>query len=492
MPLSLRLRFGSTCHYTTDTVRRLNTRLNALAHANAAPETPGPADSSLGGWTVAVKSNIATAAAPTSCASQSLENYRSPFTATAVAALEQAGARVIGTTNMDEFGMGSKNQFGIYGPALNPHGSDADRSPGGSSGGSAAAVAAGMCRLALGSDTGGSVRLPAAWCGVVGFKPSYGRVSRCGLVAYGSSLDAVGFLARTAVDVQTAYRVAATSDPRDMTCMSQSLRARIDKLVNSRPWLATTKPAGDMPLRGVRIGVPREFWVDELSVPALAAWKQGAARLAAAGCEIVNVSLPHIPHTLPAYYTLALAEASSNLARYDGIRFGTRASGLPSEAASLANASLKYANTRTHGLGSEVRRRILLGTYVMSAHACRHYYLPSQRIRRLIQREFNAVFALPHALCESSTVVEERLGVDALLFPTATDTAPLQHEADACPVSSYVNDVMTVPANLAGIPAISVPAACHDGLPLGLQLAAQYGDDELLLQIASVLETVDR
>ncbi|KAJ1819514.1 Trimeric GatFAB AmidoTransferase(AdT) complex subunit [Coemansia sp. RSA 2599] len=411
---------------------------------------------------------------------------------------------------MDEFGMGSKNTYSIYGPARNPHtpqptdgSSDEgyDHSPGGSSGGSAAAVASGMCRAALGSDTGGSVRLPAAWCGVVGFKPSYGRISRYGLVPYGSSLDTVGILACSVQDVQEVFQAVSRPDNLDMTCMTESLRGRISAVSQSRSWIARLlgQKDSDMqtvntekPLAGIRIGIPKECWVKELSEPALDAWKQGARRLSDLGCEIVAVSLPHLPNSLPAYYTLALAEASSNLARYDGVRYGLRSSPDPRDPKTV-NASLKYSNTRSQGLGAEVQRRILLGTYVMSEAACRHFYLPSQKIRRLVQQDFDTVFALPNALHLGPgkpmelAAAGRPAGVDALLFPTATDTAPLLEEREENTAASYVNDVMTVPANLAGIPAISVPAGHKDGMPIGLQLAAQYGDDDLLLQIARYL-----
>ncbi|KAJ2822148.1 Trimeric GatFAB AmidoTransferase(AdT) complex subunit [Coemansia erecta] len=409
--------------------------------------------------------------------------------------------------------MGSKNQFSVHGPAYNPHTSSDGKtvhSPGGSSGGSAAAVAAGMCRVALGSDTGGSVRLPASWCGVVGFKPTYGRISRYGLSAYGSSLDAVGILARSTQDVQSVFRVVAVPDPRDMTCMSTQLRTRIDRLADARPWInsddssspsssspSSLSPSSSsaLPLSGVRIGIPRELWVEELSPAAIKAWKHGAAKLEALGCQLTPISLPHIPHTLPAYYTLALAEASSNLSRYDGIRFGTRRAAPESPA--CATAASKYAATRTAGLGGEARRRVILGTYVMSAAAHSHYYLPSQRIRRIVQHEFDRVFALPNAARfarppRDASAGRDDGGVDAILCPTATDTAPRADGAhEAGPVASYVNDVMTVPANLAGIPAVSVPFGRHDGMPLGLQLAAQYGDDELLLRIARYLQSGD-
>ncbi|KAJ2501284.1 Trimeric GatFAB AmidoTransferase(AdT) complex subunit [Coemansia sp. RSA 1972] len=482
------VRLYTACRYSTpslsdtyEAINAHNARLNALAHIHPldpTKESNGP----LSGWSFAVKSNIASRL-PTTCASHMLSSYTSPFTATAVTKLEQAGAHMIGTTNMDEFGMGSLNQSSVHGPAHNPcveHG--AMHSPGGSSGGSAAAVAARMCRVALGSDTGGSVRLPASWCGVVGFKPSYGRVSRYGLVSYASSLDSVGILARSTHDIRDAFNVISAPDPHDMTCMSKSLRSRIDKLCASREWISQNTPASE-PLKGVRIGVPSEFWVHELSPAAVDAWKHGAAKLESLGCSIIPVSLPHTPHTLPAYYTLALAEASSNLARFDGIRFGARH--LPTQS---TRASLKYAQTRSMGFGDEVKRRILLGTFVMSERAYKNYYLPSQRIRRLVQREFNRIFALPNALCTTNTKADARNTdkVDAILFPTATDTAPVQGTENG--LSAYVNDVMTVSANMAGIPAISVPFGLCEGMPLGLQLAAQYGDDDLVLRIARYLE----
>ncbi|KAJ2488097.1 Trimeric GatFAB AmidoTransferase(AdT) complex subunit [Coemansia sp. RSA 2050] len=469
----------------------------ALAQVSASKPGEGP----LEGWPIAVKANIATALpSVTSCASHALGTYTSPFQATVVDSLERAGAVVVGKTNMDEFGMGSKNMFSIYGPALNPHtpASDAKRdgpteldhhTPGGSSGGSAAAVAAGMCRVALGSDTGGSVRLPAAWCGVVGFKPTFGRISRHGLVAYGSSLDTVGIIARDVADVQSVFGIAAVPDPLDMTCMSSSLRARIKALTNSRPWTTAALERSESesaPLTGIRVGIPEEYWVDELSEPALESWRAGANRLAALGCDVVSVSLPHTPSALPTYYALAWAEASSNLARYDGIRYGHR-SGIRPDTRDLQNASQKYANTRGEGFGAEVQRRILLGTYVMSSAASEHYFTPSQKIRRLIQEEFDNVFALPNALSVTKplTLATSRPpGVDVLLFPTATGAAPRLGDREYSRVASYVNDVMTVPASLAGIPAISIPAGHTDGMPLGLQLVAQYGDDDLLLCMA--------
>ncbi|KAJ2553979.1 hypothetical protein EV175_002742 [Coemansia sp. RSA 1933] len=475
-------RAATTVKGALEAIAQRNPGLNAFVSQTTPEEASthgGQYNGPLKGWPVAVKSNIATTSHPTSCASNALRDYVSPYQATAVDALVQAGAVVVGKTNMDEFGMGSKNEFSIYGATRNPcepvpnAASNSEKkyrhSPGGSSGGSAAAVASGMCRVALGSDTGGSVRLPAAWCGVVGFKPTYGRVSRHGLVAYGSSLDAVGVIARDVDDVHLAFHAISAPDSRDMTCMSKPLRMRIDALTRSRGWTKCLEQRHDTtqskrPLEGIRIGIPKEFWVDELSQSALESWEAGAQRLANLGCEIVQISLPHIPSSLPAYYTLAFAESSSNLARYDGIRYGTRSSERPVESIGK-NASYKYANTRSDGLGNEVQRRVLLGTYVMTASASEQYHVLAQKIRRLIQHDFDSAFALPNALSivheadVTGAILSNRPeGVDALLFPTATDSAPLLGREEPNPVTGYVNDVMTVPANLAGIPAISVPS----------------------------------
>ncbi|KAJ1990466.1 Trimeric GatFAB AmidoTransferase(AdT) complex subunit [Coemansia spiralis] len=498
---------AATVQTALEAISRSNAHLNLfashIAQNNIEAHSNTPCDGPLKGWPVAIKANIATSEQPTSCASRALQDYVSPYQSTAVEALARAGAVVVGKTNMDEFGMGSTNEYSIYGAARNPREPNTNstnkqqyrHSPGGSSGGSAAAVAAGMCRVALGSDTGGSIRVPAAWCGVVGFKPSYGCISRHGLVAYASSLDAIGVLARTVDDVRTAFQAMSVPDSRDMTCMSERLRTRINVLSRSRKWInyiSKDSSTHALPLTGIRVGIPHEFWVEELSQAALDSWRSGADKLAMLGCEIVPVSLPHIPDSLPAYYTLAFAESSSNLARFDGIRYGTRSSERPST--EKANASLKYANTRSEGLGKEVQRRILLGTYVMTASASEQYHVLSQKIRRIVQQEFNAVFALPNALLPHSTesiiLTNRPSGVDALLFPTTTDTAPLLGSADLNPVSSYVSDIMTVPANLAGIPAISVPVGADGaGMPLGLQLVTQYGDDSLLLRIASHLQS---
>ncbi|KAJ2784949.1 Trimeric GatFAB AmidoTransferase(AdT) complex subunit [Coemansia interrupta] len=446
--------------------------LNALVGAPAAPARPTPGE--LSGWTIGLKSNIASTLLRTTCGSQALQTYTSPGDSTAWRLLQQAGAVLAGATNMDEFGMGSHTRDSMHGRTANPW--DAERSAGGSSGGGAAAVARGLCRVAVGSDTGGSVRLPAAWCGVVGFKPSYGRVSRAGLVAYGSSLDTVGLLARTTADVRQAFAVLAHPDARDMTCMTAHTRHRISHLCHTtrqdRP-----NPTGALPLAHVRVGVPAECWVHELSDACTAAWRQACHVLQALGCSVERVSLGHLQSALPAYYTVALAEAASNMARFDGVRYG-EPSGMGVRA---GRAAL---------LGAEVQRRVLLGTYVMGVEARRRFLGPAQRIRRLVQRDMDGVFALPNAMRPGGGPGGR--GVDVLLMPTAVGAAPLVSEETAeegrCRAAGYVTDVMTVPANLAGIPAVSVPFGSDRGLPLGMQLMAQYGDDHLLLDVAEHLE----
>ncbi|KAJ1722705.1 Trimeric GatFAB AmidoTransferase(AdT) complex subunit [Coemansia erecta] len=455
--------------------------LNALVGPPPTPEAAAPPAGALTGWTIGLKSNIASTRLPTTCGSRALQAYSSPTDSTVWRRLHLAGATLVGATNMDEFGMGSHTRDSLHGRTMNPW--DAGRSAGGSSGGAAAAVARGVCRVALGSDTGGSVRLPAAWCGVVGFKPSYGQLSRRGLVAYGSSLDAVGLLARTAADIRTAYLHLAHPDTHDMTCMTAETRLRIahlrQRLREQRQ--GPTEPL--LPLAHVRVGVPAECWVHELSSGCLMAWRQACAALRALGCTVERVSLGHLDAALPAYYTVALAEAASNMARFDGARYGTH-----------AMEGLRGARSRL--LGAEVQRRVLLGSYVMGHQARQSFLAPAQRIRRLVQRDFDRVFALPNALhagAAGRAVEEEGEGrVDVLLMPTAVGSAPLVSEEAAeegrCRAAGYVTDVMTVPANLAGIPAVSVPCGSDRGLPLGMQLMAQYGDDHRLLDVAEHLQ----
>ncbi|HEX7089757.1 MAG TPA: Asp-tRNA(Asn)/Glu-tRNA(Gln) amidotransferase subunit GatA [Longimicrobiales bacterium] len=409
-------------------------------------EPPGP----LTGVPVAVKDNLCTVDFPTTCGSRILEGYRSPFEATAVRRLREAGAVVVGKTNLDEFAMGSSTENSAFGPTRNPH--DRTRVPGGSSGGSAAAVAAGLVPAALGSDTGGSVRQPAAFCGVVGIKPTYGRVSRYGLVAFASSLDQVGTFGRTVRDAVLLLQAIAGPDGRDSTAAARPVpdwRAELD--------------AG---AAGLVVGVPREYFPPELDPRIGRLCREAVERLAAAGAEIRDVSLPHTRYAIPAYYVIAPAEASSNLARYDGVRYGLRAPGADSTLA-------VYEETRSLGFGPEVKRRIMLGTYALSAGYYDQYYGTAQRVRGLITRDFERVF---------------RSGVHVLLAPTTPSVAFRLGEKLEDPYQMYLADIFTVTANLAGVPALSLPIGTVDGLPVGGQLIADRWQEGLLVRAAAALE----
>jgi aspartyl-tRNA(Asn)/glutamyl-tRNA(Gln) amidotransferase subunit A len=404
----------------------------------------------LSGLPVAVKDNIATLDLPTTCASRLLEGYRSPFDATVVRRLREAGGVVVGKTNMDEFGMGSSSENSAFGPTLNPL--DRTRVPGGSSGGSAAAVAAGYVSMALGSDTGGSVRQPAAFCGVVGIKPTYGRVSRYGLVAYASSLDQVGTLGRTVPDAATLLQVIAGPDPRDATTQARPV-----------PDFAEAVTRG---VEGMTIGVPREYLPAGLDGRVAGRVEEALDRLRAAGAEVRQVSLPHTSFAIPAYYVLAPAEASSNLSRFDGVRYGRR------EGAELSLQGM-YESTRTSGFGREVKRRILLGTYALSAGYHDRYYRQAQRARALITRDFERVFSD---------------GVDVLFTPTAPGTAFALGARVDDPMAMYLSDIFTVTANLAGIPAMSLPIGAVDGLPVGGQFLGPKWGEAAMLAAAGALE----
>ncbi len=410
-----------------------------------APGIRGPLES----VPLAVKDNLATLLLPTTCGSRVLEGYRSPFEATAVRRAREAGAVVVGKTNMDEFGMGSSTENSAYGPTRNPH--DRARVPGGSSGGSAAAIAAGLVPVALGSDTGGSVRQPAAFCGVVGLKPTYGRVSRYGLVAYASSLDQVGTLGRTVGDAARLLGVIAGHDPRDATSVKRAV-----------PDFETAVGRG---VEGLVVGIPREYVTDGLDAGIRALIDRAADTLADSGADVREVSLPNTRHAIPSYYVIAPAEASSNLSRYDGVRYGLR----------VAEDDLvsMYERTRSRGLGLEVKRRIMLGTYALSAGYYDQYYGTAQRARRLITRDFARVFAD---------------SVDVLLTPTSPTPAFSLGERTADPIEMYLSDVFTVTANLAGIPAVSVPIGRVQGLPVGGQLLSGWWQEERMLAAAGALE----
>jgi len=433
-----------------------------------------------------------------------LAAYRSPLEATVVAQLRTRGAVIVGKTQLDEFGMGSHSlNGGVGGPVA---GAGADRVAGGSSGGSAAAVRAGAADVALGTDTGGSVRLPAAYCGVVGFKPSYGLLSRFGVVPYANSLDTVGLLAP---DVAAIRELVARDglwgehDAKDPTSPTTEQRLRYAKGRQGYPAPGSTEIHYPSDFEGLSLtfGVPVEYNIEELDGDVRKAWVDTLAKLKELGQRVVPVSLPHTRHALSAYYVIAPAEASSNLAKYDGVRYGSRQGG--ADDADDAEGGVLYAATRGRGFGPEVQRRIVLGTYSLSSDAMDNYFVQAQKVRRLVRRDFDAVFALPNplhddgqldltALPEGVELADKRgpPQVDFLVCPTAPTVAPTVAEARAeTPTDEYVRDVFTVPASLAGLPAISIPAprASADDPPVGMQLIGQYWDDARLLAVAQML-----
>ena len=405
----------------------------------------------LAGEAVAVKDVIADSLFPTTCGSRILDGWRSPFEATAVRRLRQAGAIVAGKTNCDEFAMGSSTEHSAYGPTLNPV--DPARVPGGSSGGSAAAVASGAVAMALGTETGGSVRQPAAFCGIVGIKPTYGRVSRYGLVAFGSSLDQIATFGRDVASAATLLAVISGRDERDATTLDREPLA--------------LPGAAPRSLAGTVIGVPREYFPEGLHAGIRAACDRALARLKDLGAEVRDVSLPHTGYAVPTYYIVAPAEASSNLARYDGVRYGLRADG------GLADVRALYRATRGRGFGAEVRRRILLGTYVLSAGYYDAYYRKAQRVRGLIRADFAQVFAG---------------GVHALFTPTTPTPAFRLGENLADPLAMYLSDVYVCTANLAWVPALSLPIGRDHGLPVGGQLIGPMEGEPAIIRIAQALE----
>ncbi len=407
---------------------------------------PGP----LAGVPVALKDNLCTRGVATTCSSRILEGWVPPYDATVVTRLAAAGAVAVGKTNLDEFAMGSSTENSAFGPTRNPH--DRERVPGGSSGGSAAAVGAGLAPIALGSDTGGSIRQPAALCGVVGVKPTYGMVSRYGLIAFASSLDQVGPFATTVADAAAVLDVLAGHDPADST-----------SLPSAPPSAASRLGAG---VDGLRVGVVDELvGADGLSAEMVDRTRAAADALAAAGAKVDEVSVPATVYGLTAYYLLAPAEASSNLARYDGVRYGRRQPG--------ADLTEMYTETRSAGFGAEVKRRIMLGTYALSAGYYDAYYGQAQRVRTLIIRDFDAAYR----------------DFDVLLAPTAPATAFALGAKTADPLTMYLNDVCTIPSNLAGHPAMSVPFGVGaDGLPLGVQVLAPALGETVMFQVAAALE----
>jgi aspartyl-tRNA(Asn)/glutamyl-tRNA(Gln) amidotransferase subunit A len=430
----------------------------ALARAAAIDRDPGRwRDHPLAGVPVAVKDNLCTRGIRTTASSRMLEHFVPPFDATAVARLESAGAVIVGKTNCDEFAMGSSTENSAFGPARNPWAPD--RIPGGSSGGSAVAVAAGFTPLALGSDTGGSIRQPAAMCGVVGLKPTYGRVSRYGLLAFASSLDQIGPITHTVEDAAIALSVLAGEDPADATTASEPVPDFAASLTGEA--------------RGMRVGVPTRLVDQGVDADVAAAYRLALDVLRERGAAIVDIDLPHAGAAIPVYYLVATAEASSNLARYDGVRYGFREQGTGSGPARELDLRTMYARTRAHGFGPEVKRRIMLGTYVLSAGYYDAYYLKAQQVRTLIRRDYELAFEQ----------------VDVVAMPTSPTAAFKIGERVSDPLQMYLADVFTVSANLAGLPAISVPCGFTGaGLPIGLQFTGRMFDEPTMLRVAHAYE----
>lgn len=427
----------------------------ALAQAKASDARyQSGTNRSFEGLPIANKDLFCTKDIITTAGSNILKNFKPGYESTVTQNLLNEGAVTLGKLNMDEFAMGSANIHSAFGPVINPW-TDRDGLkkyvPGGSSGGSAAAVAAGMALAATGSDTGGSVRQPAAFCGLVGIKPTYGLCSRYGMIAFASSLDQAGVLTKTVADAALMLQTIAGYDPKDATSLNRP-KVMYDGMRQES-------------LKGKRIGIPKEYCVEGMDRDILTFWNEAKAWLKEAGASIIDVSLPHTKYALPAYYIIAPAEASSNLARYDGVRYGLRVEG--------DNLNDMYEKTRAQGFGHEVKRRILIGTYVLSAGYYDAYYLKAQRIKRLIWEDFQSVFQT----------------CDAILSPTTPHSAFAFGEAPQDPVSMYMNDVLTVPANIAGLPGLSVPVGVsHQGLPLGMQFIGPALSESVLFDLAHVIE----
>ena len=405
----------------------------------------------LAGVPMAIKDVMVTKGVRSTAGSKILGNYIPPYDCTAVARLEAAGAIVLGKTNCDEFAMGSSNENSAYGPVRNPR--DKSRVPGGSSGGSAAVVAAGTAVAALGSDTGGSIRQPAAFCGVVGMMPTYGRVSRYGLIAFASSLDHIGPLTKTVKDAALVLNQIAGRDPMDST----SAEVPVPDYTKSI----------EQPVKGLRLGVPKEYFGEGLDPEVREAVEHAISKLQSAGCETVPVSMPHTKYAIPTYYIVATAEASSNLARFDGARYGYRAND------GVKNLSTMYRRTRDEGFGPEVKRRIMLGTYALSAGYYDAYYLKAQKVRTLLTRDFEEAFAK----------------VDAIVTPTTPTPAFKLGEKSDDPLAMYLNDIYTVTADLVGVPGISVPCGLTKAkLPIGFQVLGKHFDESTVFRVGHAVE----
>lgn len=413
---------------------------------------------SLCGIPLGIKDLFACEGVPTQAASKILNGFKPEYESTVTQKLKNAGAVTLGKVNMDEFAMGSSNETSVYGNAVNPWKfSDKALTPGGSSGGSASAVAADLCLAAIGTDTGGSIRQPAAFTGIVGIKPTYGRCSRWGIVAFASSLDQAGPMCKSVRDTAIMLEAMCGFDQKDSTS-SESPVPNFEAMITGN-------------IKNKKIGIPREYRLDGMSPQIESLWKDGADMLRSAGAEVVDISLPHTKYALPAYYVIAPAEASSNLARYDGVRYGRRAKLNAGE-----SITEMYERSRSEGFGNEVQRRVMIGTYVLSAGFYDAYYNRARKVRSLIKKDFEDVFAA---------------GIDAILTPTTPSAAfELGKLETADPVEMYLNDVFTVTVNLAGLPGISVPAGLNsEGLPLGLQLIGRPWEEGDLMNIAHTLES---
>jgi aspartyl-tRNA(Asn)/glutamyl-tRNA(Gln) amidotransferase subunit A len=436
-------RIGAYLTLSKDRALEQAARMDALA---AKGEQLPP----LGGVPVGIKDVIVIRGVRTTAGSKILGNYIPPYDCTAVARMEAAGAVVLGKLNCDEFAMGSSNENSAWRPVHNPR--DPSRVPGGSSGGSAAAVAADMAVATLGSDTGGSIRQPASFCGVVGLMPTYGRVSRYGLIAFASSLDRIGPLTKTVKDAAIVLRTIAGRDPMDATSADVPVPDYVAELEN--------------PVRGLKLGVAKEYFGEGLDSEVRKSVEGAIQKLAQSGCEIVPVSLPHTEYAIPTYYIVATAEASSNLARFDGVRYGYRAADAPT-------LSEMYRRSRDHGFGAEVKRRIMLGTFALSAGYYDAYYLKAQKVRTLLVRDFEEAFKK----------------VDAIVTPTSPTAAFKLGEKVDDPLSMYLADIFTVTADLAGIPGISVPCGeTRENLPIGLQILGRHFDEATILRVAHTCE----
>ena len=435
----------------------IETPEDALAAAEAADKGRVSGDlGSLAGIPLGIKDLFATRGVDTTAGSRILKDFRPPYESTVTANLRRAGAGMLGKLNMDEFAMGSSNETSAYGPVISPwrrkDGGNAPLAPGGSSGGSSTAVAAGIAPGATGTDTGGSIRQPAAFTGICGIKPTYGRCSRWGIVSFASSLDQAGPMARNVRDCAILLEAMAGFDPKDSTSLDLPVP-------NWEAGLSSD-------LKGKRIGIPKEYRIDGVPADIGALWDSGIEWLRDAGAEIVEISLPHTKYALPTYYIIAPAEASSNLARYDGVRYGLRAD-------TEGNLDAMYAATRAEGFGAEVKRRIMIGTYVLSAGFYDAYFTKAQKVRSLIKRDFEQAFEK----------------CDLILTPTAPSAAFAIGDKVADPIAMYLNDVFAVPASLAGLPAMSVPGGLDsDGLPLGLQIIGRELDEQSVLNAGSAIE----